>query len=405
MMTLSPRAARRFILLAAAVLLPLARNASCAQTPEVLQTANSVFIDIDSLQKHTQQEHPLPAWISSVEIGPDTVPATETLRMGIPLPRLRATGPRLRLTTPATATEPAMPPDAEIATAQFDIVDGENSAAPPADEPVKPPTTIARIRMVRDAELEGSLLVRLFFDDEAGRSPSVSAWNEIGDCIFQSQPLGGEIGMTTWESALAPLAGVSYIEIAVPGDGANLHGVFLTRLKAAAVMRGVDFGGGAAFAEPFDPAVTTTPDGDDSFLFGRVNAVLDDGTVKLPPTGAAAVSYDFTLENAPDVAVVTFEVLNCDVAQTPEISVNGSLAATATALLPDLADPAYRATVVAGGASPLYRYKGWLRCQKIVSGAALQAGENHLEITSRDRGAEVAVRSVQIQLKYNTNNN
>jgi hypothetical protein len=188
----------------------------------------------------------------------------------------------------------------------------------------------------------------------------------------------------------------------MPGDGSNLHGLLLAELKDTVVRTGVPFDGNLPPNATDDPAQGGGGDAGDSFLYDRVRAVIDNGMAKLPPGGGAA--YDFSLEEAPEVAVVTFEVLNGDVAVTPDISVNGSEAAPVTALLPDLADPAYQETVVAGQAAPLYRYKGWLRCQRIVSGTTLRAGDNHLEITSRERGAEIAVRAVRIELKYHHTN-
>jgi hypothetical protein len=388
-----------------AALFALLPAALCAQTPEVRQTANSVFINLDSLQKHTEQSQPLPAWISSVEIGANIVPTTVALRMGAAIPRLSVmSGPRLRLTVPTLAPEAGAAPagaGVENTVPQNAPAAGENVVTPTAIDTTPPATT--RIRLRRDAGLAGSLLVRLYFDDEAGRGPSVTAWNEIGDCLFQSQKLGGGIAMTTSESAVVPLPGVSYIEITTPGDGANLHGVLLAQLKDAAVKHGADFGAGPALAEPFDAENNVATEDADSFLYDRVRAVIDDGVVKLPPAGN--VGYDFAIEEAPDVAVLTFDVLNGDVANPPDISVNGPEASAVTALLPDLADPAYQATVVAGQTGPLYRYKGWLHCQKVVGGAALVAGDNHIEITSRDRGAEIAVRGVQIQLKYKPTDN
>jgi hypothetical protein len=47
-----------------------------------------------------------------------------------------------------------------------------------------------------------------------------------------------------------------------------------------------------------------------------------------------------------------------------------------------------------------FQYTGWLRAQKLVPAAALQAGSNDVVIVAGAETKNSAIRSTQIQLKY-----
>ena len=48
-----------------------------------------------------------------------------------------------------------------------------------------------------------------------------------------------------------------------------------------------------------------------------------------------------------------------------------------------------------------FRYAGWLRAQKLIPGSALQAGQNTVVIQLHKESGPVAIRAVELQLKYN----
>ena len=66
----------------------------------------------------------------------------------------------------------------------------------------------------------------------------------------------------------------------------------------------------------------------------------------------------------------------------------------------DLADPALSGAIEAARPDAVYRYGGWLKCQKVIPGSLLPAGTNELLITAPGRSPPVAIRSVEVQLKY-----
>ena len=48
----------------------------------------------------------------------------------------------------------------------------------------------------------------------------------------------------------------------------------------------------------------------------------------------------------------------------------------------------------------VYRYGGWLKCQKVIPGSLLTAGTNELLIGTPGHPAPVALRAIEVQLKY-----
>ena len=258
--------------------------------------------------------------------------------------------------------------------------------------------TTFRLRFRKLGALNEELLLRIFFDDQVAAHPAVAAWSELGEQLFASKPLGDGLGLPTSESLAIPMRGVDYIDIETPGDGANVTGAFLTSLQTALVKHAVDFDAPAPLADPFqNPPATQT--GDDVFLFGRVKATLAAEPVKLSPADAPAVTFDFELDAQPEIAVVSFEILNVDVTAPPLVSVNDHALGASAPLMPDLADPAYQPSVRPMDADVRFHYAGWLKCQKAIPGSALRSGSNQLVIQLNGRSASVAIRAIEVQIK------
>ena len=257
--------------------------------------------------------------------------------------------------------------------------------------------TTFRIRTRRLGGLNSEMLLRLFFNDTPAAHPAISAWSELGEQLFASKPLGGGLDLPTSESLTIPMQNVDYVDIVTPGDGANVTGAFLSSLQTAPVKYAVDFDAPAMLDDPFENEPAAQP-GDDTFLFGRVKATLSADPVKLTPD-APGVTFEFDLDALPDVAVLSFEILNADVTAPLQISANDHALGGATPILPDLADPAYSSTVHSLDPDVRVRYAGWLKCQKAVPTSALRAGTNRLVIQLDSRSAAVAIRAVEVQLK------
>jgi hypothetical protein len=71
-------------------------------------------------------------------------------------------------------------------------------------------------------------------------------------------------------------------------------------------------------------------------------------------------------------------------------------------MVTDLADPALTGAIEAARPDAVYRYGGWLKCQKVIPGSLLTAGTNELLISSPGDPAPVALRAVEMQFKYTT---
>jgi hypothetical protein len=120
--------------------------------------------------------------------------------------------------------------------------------------------------------------------------------------------------------------------------------------------------------------------------------------------GERETVFPIQLDRQPLVAVLSFEVLHADIAEPPQVTVNGRPCGTANLSLPDLADPALRGEVRPMEADMRFRYTGWLRCQKVIPGSALRAGLNRLVLGVNRNAGSVAVRAVEVQLKHNWQN-
>lgn len=267
-----------------------------------------------------------------------------------------------------------------------------------------PDKSTFRLRFRKLAGINDQLMLRLYFDDTKGASPLISSWTELGERLMIPKTLGTGLGLPTSETATIPMTGVDYIEIEVPGEGSNVKGAFLSSIRKANILKAIDFELSASVADPFQGAPASQPANADSYLYGRVKATLDNSIVRLSSTENTSCAIQFELATQPLVAVITFEILNVAVDAPPVVTVNDRPLGAASLQLPDLADPAFQGSVKPLESDMQFHYAGWLKCQKVVSGSSLKAGMNQLVIQSGDTSQAAAIRSVEVQLKYNWEN-
>lgn len=271
----------------------------------------------------------------------------------------------------------------------------------PAQDEKSAPTTVFRLLLRQVGELNRELLVRLFFEDFADKNPKVSAWSELGDKLFESKPLGTGVGLPTSASVIVPTNRAAYIEVSVSGDGANLGSLFLSSIRSSTVKQALDFDLSASLADPFGNQASPESTSTDQLLYGRVLATIDDGAPIRLFADAEPASFEFELAQQPLVALITFEVLNADPQIPVEITANERPLGAASMSLPDLADPAYQAQLAKGQNGDChFRYNGWVKCQKLIPTSALHSGTNKFLFAPGQGAADVAVRSVSLQLKY-----
>jgi hypothetical protein len=263
--------------------------------------------------------------------------------------------------------------------------------------------SLFRIHLAHPAAATEDLQVRVFFDDRVGGPrPRVTAWDELGSELMRSRPLGQGLGLASSETLTVPMTGVNYLEIEAAEDGSQVRGVFLTWLDRTEVRQPADFKSATTVREPFRIlSATKRHSKGDSYLFGVVTASLQKAPVVLNSTNAWAANIGFPLDRVPLVAVITYQVLGADITAPPMVSVNGHPAEAATLALPDLADPGYQGNARESDTVLNFRYTGWLRAQKIVPSEWLTAGLNNLTLQLSNGSDAVAIRSVEVQLKYN----
>ena len=271
-------------------------------------------------------------------------------------------------------------------------------------EPVKIENKVVamayRLRLQEIRNLNKEMQVRVFFDDESGAGPKISGWSETGALRFERGPLGAGLGLPTSETLTVSTEGVDFLEIVAPGDAPRIRGVFLALLKTEEMKRALDFAPPSTQVDAFGNLAAAVPKPDDLTLYGRVRARLDTGAVKLAPDAVSA-TWEFALEAPPLMAMVTFEVLGAEAFAPLEVIVNDRPLGPAALHLADLADPSYTGLVRPLDRQMRFRYSGWLRCQKAIPGTALKAGTNRLTIQLHPDSGPVALRTVEIQLKYN----
>ena len=236
--------------------------------------------------------------------------------------------------------------------------------------------SVFRIRVQRPAETSDHLQVRVFFDDRTEDTrPRVSVWNELGERMMRSAPLGQGLGLPSSEVVTAFMNGVNYLEIEAPGDGSQVRGVFLSWMENAQVLQPRDFPAPESVRQPFGILPRTRTHPVDTALFGSVAArLLGSKPVVLKTGESPSTAFEFELEHPPLMAVVTYEVLGAAVDAPPSVTVNGHALGAAEFYLPDLADPAFQGETREAESRMSFRYTGWLRAQKVVPADALAAG-------------------------------
>ena len=263
--------------------------------------------------------------------------------------------------------------------------------------------SVFRIRLGHPANAKDDLQVRVFFADRAGEPrPRVTAWNELGSELIRPRHLGQGLGLESSETLLVPMTGVNYLEIEAAGDGTQVRTVFLTWLDRTEVRQPADFPVAGTMREPFQilSSAKRRSQGD-STLYGVVTASLQKSPLVLTRAEAPSTNFQFPLDRAPMVAVVTYQVLGADVAAPPQVRVNGHDPQPGTLYLPDLADPGYQGNARETDTTLSFRYTGWLRAQMVIPGEWLTAGLNNLTLELSNPSDAVAIRSVEVQLKYN----
>ncbi len=269
------------------------------------------------------------------------------------------------------------------------------------------PQTVIRIRLRPMEGLYERLFVRLIFDDRAEARPTITAWTETGELRYDSGVLGEGLELPASESVAIPVAGADYLEIRVPGDGGNLRQALLAALGTREVAAALDFTPAADVLDPFgNPISPVAPaegtEAQDTYLFGRIRALLEPGPLPLDAPGEGeldTVHFVFELGAEPLLALITLELRNADPVAPPLAWINGEPVGAAAVQWPDLADPGYL-----GVARPRekmrFRHAGWLRGQVAIPGRLLRAGENRLSLRLPPGAGTVGVRNVELQLKH-----
>jgi hypothetical protein len=265
----------------------------------------------------------------------------------------------------------------------------------------QPQHTIFRIRFRRFPGLIDEVLLRVYFDDTPGAQPVVTGWSEIGTRILGPITLGQGLGLPTSQTIPIRMGGIDYVDIEAPGQGGSVRGALAVALRQTLSSEATDFGGTPSIVDPFGNATPAVTGSDDVLLFGRVKATLEPGVI---PLGTADdnsdAAFDFPLQQPPLIALLTFEILNADVSAPPHLLVNGADTGAVNVTVPDLADPALTGEMEPARPDAVYRYAGWLKCQKVIPGSLLMAGTNEILITTPGHPAPVALRAIEVQLKY-----
>ena len=259
---------------------------------------------------------------------------------------------------------------------------------------------MVRIRLRRMGALTDELQFRLFFVDKPDAAPTVTGWTETGSQPYSSPLLGDGMGLETSEAMVIPATDLDYVDVEVPGDGTNLRGAFLSTLRRAEVLHGLDFDAPDALVDPFGAPVKKEAPVDDLRLFGRVRATIDSAPLKIDLSSGGIGTYEFSLETRPLIASISFEVLGSTPLEPLHAYINDAYIGTVSIAFPDLADPAFR-----GGSAPMerdlrFRYTGWLKGQVMVPGSRLVGGLNKFILRVTSSTGSIVVRAVEIQLKY-----
>lgn len=262
--------------------------------------------------------------------------------------------------------------------------------------------SVFRVRLTRPAAATDDLQIRLLFDDRPGQyGPEVTAWDELGAEVIRSGPLGQGLDLPSSDTVTFPMDGVNYLEIEAPADGSSVRGVFLTWLTKTEIRQAADFPSGETIRQPFHILAPRHTSKDDAFLFGVVTAALQTDPLLLKAPATASAAFQFDLERQPLVAVLTYEALGATIDAPPDVAINGHPLGASSLSLPDLADPAFQGLARTLDPQMAFRYTGWVRGQKVIPGNLLKGGLNSLALQLSNGSESVAIRTVEIQLKYN----
>ncbi len=260
--------------------------------------------------------------------------------------------------------------------------------------------TIFRIQLAQPSSDSQLLMFRLFFDDKPDQRPRLLASDDAGGLVLQTTPLGLGLSLATSETVMVPAAGVSTIDLEVPGDGRTIRGAYLDWMTSGEVVRpiaaeqryivGETFGADAALRAPVE----------DVENFGTVTATLAAETIAIGPSVQEGAAFQFPLEAQPLAALLTFEVSSAYVDSPPQVYLNGANLGPASLPLPELADPAYRGEMKPLVRQMRFQYTGWLRAQKLLPASSLRTGPNDVIVIAGAGTPHSAIRATQIQLKY-----
>jgi hypothetical protein len=303
----------------------------------------------------------------------------------------------------ASTTEP-QPASAWIDLRQTAVANSKTQSAPgwvesvtlgPADSKSPIVTkSVFRIRVSRPKSELQVLMFRLFFDDNPKALPELVARDESGSEVLRSGPLGGGFNLSTSETVIIPMAGVSRLDVEVPGDGSTVRGVYLDWMTGSEVIHR------DVIPEPFAAAAPLHAPETDTELFGTVTATLAAEALPMGPSVQQGATFQFGIEAEPLLALLTFEVASPKVEAPPEVYLNGEDIGPVNLALPELADPGYRGEMVSLVQQMQFQYTGWMRAQKVVPISLLKVGTNDLLVISGAGTTVSAIRATQLQLKY-----
>src|SRR6266480_1318821 len=262
------------------------------------------------------------------------------------------------------------------------------------------PRSVFRIRVGRPAGNFQVMFFRLFFDDDANARPELVAWDESGSQVLRSGELGSGVGLSSSDSVMIPMSGISTLDIEVPGDGKTIRGAFLDWMTSSEVVHPLNAEHRDIIPEPFSSLPPLHSPEQDLENFGTVTATLASETIPIGSPPEQGAVFQFGIESQPLLALLTFEVASPRIDSPPEIYVNGEDVGAATLTLPELADPGYRGRMESLLKEMRFQYTGWLRAQKLIPVSNLKVGTNDMIITSGSATSTSAIRGTQVQLKY-----
>lgn len=260
--------------------------------------------------------------------------------------------------------------------------------------------SVFRIRLARPLGDYSVLFFRLFFDDKSDAHPELVAWDESGTAVLRSGALGSGVDVSSSDSVMIPMNGISTVDIEVPGDGTTIRGAYLDWMTSSEVVRPLSTEYRDLIPQPFSEMPPLHAPDQDIEKFGTVTATLAADIIRIGPSMEQGAAFQFGIEAQPLLALLTFEIASPRVDAPPEIYINGENIGPATLTLPELADPGYRGEMESLVRQMRFQYTGWLRAQKIVPVNNLKVGTNDIIVMAGTGTSASAIRGTQIQLKY-----